>query len=105
MGGDPFVFRQSLAVTGGSLHKTVLLPYETVAGVHFIKILKGCRELAKACAQTVGKDLFPEVDVIQYLQQKRNHEIDNLLRAAIHASDPFAEVPNNSDIRVEHHYN
>lgn len=100
MDEDPFVFKQVLAITGGGLHKTVLLPYETLNGMHFIKIMKGCRELAKACAQTVGKDLFPGVDVIQYLQQQRNDAIDHLIREAIQAADPFAEVQQDFDARV-----
>jgi len=89
---EPFTFKHVMAVNGGGLKKPVLLPYESVGGENFIKIQKTCRNLAKATGQTAGKTVFHKADVFQYMQERRNQHIDDLIKHAIIAADPFAEV-------------
>lgn len=89
---EPFTFAQVLVVKGGGLKNSVKLPYESVDGRQFIKIQKN-RRLARVTGhQTQGAKPFVNVDVFQYMQQRRNQHIDDLIKQAIHSSDPFAEV-------------
>ena len=90
MADDDIEVRQALVAKCGD--KQVILDHITVNGIPFIKLTKQNVQLGKLCNALQDKKYFRGADIFSYLLQKRNSEVNKLIKLAAFADDPFAEI-------------
>ena len=88
-------FQLQLTVQSNADTKPLFTPHVLRDGTAFIKFQKTCNVLATLCNQfqTQSRKYFVDVDVFQYLIKRRNDEVNNMIKKAMQADDPFSEVP------------
>ena len=90
--GDEFTVKLSVIVVCDKLKKPIYLDHEMVNGVPFFKACRKDTGLAKLCNQFVGRQYFPDVNVFEYMQDRRNSEVTRLIQQAMQQDDLFADT-------------
>lgn len=96
MADHGFTVKQQMVVTNEKTKRSVLVDHVIVDGIPFFKFVK--KSLATLLGGRIGHQNFPGVTVFQYLQDKRNSAVTNLIKQAIVAADHFRDV---SDDEIE----
>lgn len=89
---DSFTFTLALTVTSEKLKKTFHLPHELVQGVPYIQLLRKNTVLGRLTGQVSGTKYFQNVNVFNYLQERRNDMVSELLMKAQTEADIGADV-------------
>jgi hypothetical protein len=89
---DSFTFKLSLSVTSEKLKKTFHLPHELVNGDPYINLLRKNTVLGRLTGQVRGVKYFQDVNVFNYLQERRNDMVTDLLMKAMTDADIGADV-------------
>ena len=98
----PFKIRFDRATIEGGDEKERFVETNIVEGIHFITLkqqTKAMRLMAKAFGLNMARFRpWAETDVVRYLTQARNSEIDRLIKTHRMSADPMAHVDNDADL-------